>query len=265
MNQIQVVGTHNSYHLEPTDKEKARIKKALRLLSIVGSSAGLDVNIEDIYYSHEPLETQLKEQRVRAFELDIFADPSGGNYEVPLITGMPMGPEYKTNATKVLHIPDVDVHTVCTTLTACLGVIKSFLKANPRTLPIPILIELSKSNELIANLGRSKPIPWNNITLLDRLDYEIRSVFTREQLITPDDIRYPNMTLDESIRKYGWPNVDSAKGKVIFLMDNEPNDDVTLKYIEGRPSLEGRVLFTNSKPGRPDCAFQKVTWPSGFF
>jgi hypothetical protein len=26
-------------------------------------------------------------------------------------------------------------------------------------------------------------------------------------------------------------------------------------YLEGHPSLKGRVIFTNSKPGEADCAF----------
>jgi hypothetical protein len=28
-----------------------------------------------------------------------------------------------------------------------------------------------------------------------------------------------------------------------------------------RPSLQGRVVFTNSQPGSPDCAFQKLNHP----
>jgi calcium-dependent phosphoinositide phospholipase C len=35
-------------------------------------------------------------------------------------------------------------------------------------------------------------------------------------------------------------------------MDQEPVREV---YLEGHPSLRGRVIFTNSKPGQPDCAF----------
>lgn len=164
-----------------------------------------------------------------------------------------------------MHIPDLDINTVCTTFTACLRVIKSFLDANPRAVPIPIMTEFKTAMALGQSQGGAKVIPWDNTTLLDGLDAEIRSVFTSRQLITPDDIRQPGMTLEESVLKYGWPNLDSARGRVLFLMDNGPDNPVNAKYIEGRPNLEGRVLFTNSAPGRADCAFQKVNRSFFFF
>ena len=27
------------------------------------------------------------------------------------------------------------------------------------------------------------------------------------------------------------------------------------RYLEGHPSLDGRIIFTNAEPGQPDCAF----------
>lgn len=202
--------------------------------------------------------------------LDILADPNGGNYAKPLIrklSNLPYntGPEYNTTATKVMHIPDLDIHTVCTTFTSCLKIIKSFLDANPHVVPIPIMTEFKQSEALGASLGGAKPIPWADAKLLDGLDQEIRSVFSAKQLITPDDIRRPGMTLEESVLKYGWPNLDSARGRIFFLMDNGPDDDVNKKYLEGKTNLEGRVLFTNSAPGKADCAFQKVCLSSFFF
>ena len=44
----------------------------------------------------------------------------------------------------------------------------------------------------------------------------------------------------------------SARGKVIFLMDQRPVGPI---YLAGHPSLRGRVLFTNAEPGEPDAAF----------
>ena len=49
-----------------------------------------------------------------------------------------------------------------------------------------------------------------------------------------------------------WPSLESARGKVVFLMDQRP---VGPMYLEGHPSLRGRVLFTNAEPGEPDAAF----------
>ena len=47
---------------------------------------------------------------------------------------------------------------------------------------------------------------------------------------------------------------------MVFLLDQE---SVTPLYTAGRPSLEGRVLFTNGKPGTPDAAFLKLNNPLG--
>lgn len=101
-------------------------------------------------------------------------------------------------------------------------------------------------------------IEWDDQELLANLDDEIRSVFEPGQLITPDDVRRGNLTLEQSILQYGWPDLGSARGRIFFLMDNGPDHDVRYAYNEGRPNLEGRVLFTNSAPGNSDCAFQKV-------
>ena len=49
-----------------------------------------------------------------------------------------------------------------------------------------------------------------------------------------------------------WPTLKSARGKVIFLMDQRPVGPI---YLEGHPSLRGRALFTNAEPGQPDAAF----------
>jgi Phosphoinositide phospholipase C, Ca2+-dependent len=58
----------------------------------------------------------------------------------------------------------------------------------------------------------------------------------------------------------GWPSLRSARGRVMFLMDNNPGF-VSAAYTAGRPSLQGRVLFTNSRPGSPDAAFVKRNEP----
>lgn len=55
LNQIQVVGTHNSYHVEAPDEEKALM-------------LNLSADTKDLFYGHPPLETQLQEQHVRNLE-----------------------------------------------------------------------------------------------------------------------------------------------------------------------------------------------------
>jgi len=49
---------------------------------------------------------------------------------------------------------------------------------------------------------------------------------------------------------------------VLFLLDNDPGP-IRDAYIDGRPSLQGRVLFTNSRAGFTDAAFIKRNEPRG--
>jgi hypothetical protein len=55
------------------------------------------------------------------------------------------------------------------------------------------------------------------------------------------------------VRRHGWPALEDSRGKVAFLLDNDPGP-IRDAYLAGRPNLEGRVLFTNSLAGRQDAA-----------
>ncbi|KAI5460108.1 acid phosphatase [Mariannaea sp. PMI_226] len=254
MNQIQVVGTHNSYHLEalPADQQ---------------TMLALRPDLQNVFYSHPALDVQASFQSVRSFELDIFADPDGGgHYATPWIrrnkSTEPI-PELQGPGIKILHIADIDYNATCHTLKSCLQVVKSWSDAHTDHVPIPIMIEFKTSEEILIALGGSKPISWANTKLLDGLDAEIRSVFSSKQLIVPDDIRRDDLSLEQSVLTHGWPDLDSARGRVFFLMDNGPVHVVRDAYIKDRPNLEGRIIFTNSAPGNSDCAFQKLNDPTG--
>jgi len=99
--------------------------------------------------------------------------------------------------------------------------------------------------------GGAVPEPLTPETF-DALDAEIRSVFQPGEMITPDDVRGRHKTLNEAILADGWPTLDKARGKVVFLLDQRR---VGPLYTMGHPSLEKRVLFTNAAPGTPDAAF----------
>ncbi|KAG5993020.1 hypothetical protein E4U54_003491 [Claviceps lovelessii] len=195
--------------------------------------------------------------------LDILADPQGGLFAKPLIRQLanlpfPADPAYNRSGIKVMHVPDLDINTLCTTFVDCLRVIKTWMDAHPKALPLSIITEFKTAEALGAALGGAKVVPWDDAKLLDGVDAEIKSVFGPNQLLTPDDIRRRGYTLEQSVLRFGWPNLDSARGKIFFLMDNGREDKVSVKYSEGRANLEGRVLFTNSAPGNSDCAFQKL-------
>ena len=250
LNDIQVLGTHNSYH----------VAQPPAVLTALGDKA------RNLEYSHRPLLEQLAELGIRQFELDVFADPAGGRFAAPAmlrtIKGLePPGPQLRAPGFKVLHVPDIDYRTTCVTLVACLAQIEEWSRVNPRHVPIMVLIEAKDA--AIADpdgLGFVKPLPID-AEALRALDREIRSVFDDERLLTPDRVRGSHQTLSRAIQAEGWPLLGAARGKVMFALDN--TDDHRTEYLRGNPSLEGRVLFVSSEPGEPSAAFLKMNEATG--
>jgi hypothetical protein len=117
-------------------------------------------------------------------------------------------------------------------------------------LPIFILVE-TKQGKLKVNFPTVTPEEYTP-ALFDDLDTEIRSVFSASEMITPDDVRGSYATLNEAVLAGKWPELSGARNKVVFLMDQKKMGPI---YLEGHPSLKGRILFTNADPGTPDAAF----------
>ena len=230
LNQVQVIGTHNSYHVEQP-------AETIELYMTVDPAA------IELAYTHAPLPEQLSDQGVRQFELDVFADPAGDLWR-PL--GQP--------GFKVLHIEAIDEDATCETFVACLDQIKAWSDANPAHMPIAVLVELKDSDDVPID-----PVPLIiDAALLRDLDDEIRSVFPEDRLLTPDDVRGTHASVEDAILTDGWPRVDDVRGQVMFLLDNKRDE-----YVDGDPSLAGRVAFPPSTPGQPDAAFIKRNNPTG--
>lgn len=248
MNEIQVIGTHNSYHAGIAPNE-AKIWQS----KYPEQFKGLD-------YRHQPLPQQF-DAGVRQIELDVYADTKGGRYAHPsgpkmvAAAGLPADPEFDPNGVmmkpgfKVMHIQDIDYRSTCQPFTACLEEVRAWSKAHPQHVPIFVLVETKQGT--IPKLNLTVPEPFTP-AVFDALDAEIRSVFSPDEIITPDDVRGSYPTLNAAILAGNWPTLDSARGKVVFLMDQHP---MTPIYLIGHPSLRGRVLFTNSTPGDADAAF----------
>jgi len=249
INQIQLIGSHNSYHA-------GLLPGIVKLMeqSEPKEIAGLD-------YAHAGLNSQLS-HGVRQIELDIFADSKGGRFAHPkgpaavAQAGLPADPEPYPESVmlkpgfKVMHMQDIDYASNCQPFVACLQIVRSWSRAHPEHIPIFILVETKQ--HLPDNKHPWTPVEPFTAETLDALDAEIRSVFSADELITPDQVRGRHRTLEKAVRKGGWPTLERARGKVVFLMDQT---DVGPLYLEGHPSLRGRVLFTNATPGQPDAAF----------
>ena len=253
MNQLQYLGTHNSYHR----RVRADIFDLL-LVYIPDVAPTLE-------YAHLSLTEQFSTQGIRQIELDVFHDPEGGLYAAhQALTLFEENPASGIDALgepglKVLHVQEVDYETTCYLFTACLQEIKQWSDANPNHLPIMVLVE-AKDEQIPdpLNLNFVIPLPFGSVAL-DTIDAEIRSVFPDEQLILPETVRGDAVTLEHAVLTKGWPLLSAARGKILFALDN--GGEILELYIAGHPSLEGRVLFTNSRPGTPEAAFIKLNDP----
>ena len=249
LNQIQVIGTHNSYHAGIAPSESK-----LWQTNYADAFKGLD-------YQHQSLPQQF-DSGVRQIELDIFADSEGGRYAHPsgprnvAAAHLPADPEFDPNGLmskpgfKVMHVQDVDYRSTCQPFTGCLKQIREWSQAHPNHIPIFILVETKQGHD-DGKIKLTEPEPFT-ASIFDALDAEIRSVFPPSELITPDDVRGHYKTLNEAVLAGNWPTLDNARGKVVFLMDQR---NVGPIYLAGHPSLRGRILFTNAEPGQPDAAF----------
>jgi hypothetical protein len=248
LNHLQVLGTHNSYHVAP----------AAPILASLGDRApALD-------YTHAPVPVQLDRLGIRQFEFDVFADPAGGRYAAPagvrlgrgLAAGVPPAAVMRAPGFKVLHVPDIDFHVTCPTLVACLTEVRDWSRAHPRHVPIMVMLEM-KDEPRADPQGRGlvQPLPIDGAALY-ALDVEIRSVFDEAHLLTPDDVRGRWPTLREAIEGDGWPRLRDVRGKVLFAMDN--TDAHREAYLEGHPTLEKRVMFVSATPGTAAAAFLKM-------
>jgi hypothetical protein len=256
LNQMQVIGTHNSYHIAPTRAIQDMIAAASK-----GQDRGLD-------YTHPPFDEQFGRQGIRQIELDVFADPKGGLFADPSwrmtarTRGKEPGPDPNPDGRlnkpglKVLHVQDVDFLTRASTFVDALRQVRAWSKAHPRHVPILILVELKDG--AIFGLP-TRPVKFDRAEL-DSVDAEILSVFDRSEILTPDRLRGRFATLPEAIRTQGWPELDSVRGLVMFAMDNE--GAVRDLYLDGHPALKDRVMFvTASAPTDPAAAWFKVNDP----
>src|ERR1700745_746607 len=212
-------------------------------------------------YAHQPLEQQF-DGGVRQIELDIFADSKGGRYAHPAGPALEAAaggavdpPDANADVIlkpgfKVMHVQDLDQHSTCQPFTGCLKIVREWSKTHPRHPPLSVVVETKQGKPLnIPNATTPEPFTAESF---DELDREIRSVFSADEMITPDDMRGTHATLNQAVLAGAWPTLAEARGKVIFLMDQRSAGPL---YLEGHPDLRGRVLFTNAAPGQPDAAF----------
>jgi hypothetical protein len=252
MNQIQVLGSHNSYKqaIDPS------------LLSLLKKNG--DQRLEGLEYSHIAIEKQL-DLGLRALEIDVVYDPQGGRYAHPrgiaavAENHLPPGPPYDPDGVmnkpgfKVMHIPDMDFRSNVYTFQQELALLKAWSNAHPHHLPIPITMNAKDDGSKRPDFV---PLLKFDRAAFNAWDAEILAGLGREKLITPDDVRGKYSTLEAAVLAHAWPTLASARGKFLFVLDETGQKLDT--YVDTHPSLRGRIMFTNSTEGHPEAAFRIV-------
>ena len=253
LNQFQIIGSHNSY--------KQAIDPPLRAVLQQTDAAMADA----LDYSHIDLSDQLA-MGLRNLEVDVYADTQGGRYAHPKGLGWvedsasvaPYDPEGKMNAPgfKALHVQDVDFRSSCLTLEECLQELTVWSDAHPNH--FPVFITMNAKDDPIDRPGFSEPEKFT-APVLDQLDKTILNALGKEKLLTPDQVRGITPTLEQAVLEGRWPTLAEARGKFLFILDE--TGEKRAAYVQGHPSLAGRVMFANAEPDTPEAAWLIMNEP----
>lgn len=237
LNQIQRIGTAESYKLAPGDS-------MLHLIRMGGKK-----NVQALDFGEPPLATQL-DKGAGSLSFDIAYDPKGGLFKSP--AGAAMADELldkdfvaamKQPGFKVIHVLDVDFKSSCLTLKACLSQVADWSHAHPGHLPIVITIAANEQKTPMP--GATKPLPFDQQAAA-ALEGEIRAVFHPNEIITPAQVKAGHADLRQAVLAGAWPSLIDARSKIIFVLNEGP------RKISPYP---GALMFTAADENSPDAAF----------
>ncbi|ATQ41512.1 Ca2+-dependent phosphoinositide-specific phospholipase C [Caulobacter mirabilis] len=284
LNQIQVVGTHNSYS-QPADPRVFAVMKprlqpfmdgmmkmmppamAARFADEHPNPLGADIQA-GLEYVHPPVEMQLR-AGLRSLEFDLNVDHEGGRFSNPLAYRLlreqgakDLAPLYadalKQPGLKTLHMADLDFRSSCPTFRLCLQQMRGWSDANPGHSPVFVLLEPKFGGLGDAVPGATKLDPFDAKAFAE-LDASIIEIIGRDKVVTPDDLRGRHETLEKAALAGDWPTVGQSRGKFVFLMIVPGMNLAAFKpYLDGRPNLEGRMAFVQGEPGMAHAAFAMV-------
>ncbi len=244
LNQIRMVGSHNSYRPVPSATDQVRIAT---LAPEEGPS---------LLYGHPPLEQQLA-LGLRQLEIDVAPDPQGGAFAAPYANADAATRQaMAAPGAKVLHIPEIDYHTHCLTFRACLQILDSWSDQHRGHVPIVVLVNAS---DFPANPPQRLTGAVFGSASIDALEDDIRAVIGRGRTVVPDDVRQTRATLREAVRAGAWPSIAQMRGKFVFVLDGTPAHEALLR--DRHPSLKGRAMFGWFDENADEAAFFNIQDP----
>lgn len=224
LDQVQLLGTHNSYHLRPQP---------------------LFVNFDpETDYEQPPLDAQLNDLGVRSFEFDAY-----NAAELPVFHTLVIDAESTCPTLRAC------LGTLARWSRRHRGHVPLVVLVEPKELPTnpdPAIQQVI--DQEVAEQGLA---PWDAAGL-DQLDAVARKTFGKA-LITPNEVRGRFATLREAIRTRGWPKLAKVRGGIVVVLNTAgPLRDL---YLAEAPSLEGRAMFVTARLEMPAAAFIKRDVP----
>ena len=206
LNELTVIGTHNSYQLLTYFPRRA-LHGILYYATSKSQYDKYDFEMDTL--------TQQLENGVRKLEIDIETVDDG---EIRFI---------------VTHDPITDNVSSCYDFEKALEEIKMWSDNNPDHLPITVMIEPKKYVPAVNNMKSFK------IEYANEFDKIIREKMG-DSLLTPNDMMGKYESLKEMRENDGWLPLEKTMGKVIFLL-HESN--VTEDYIKQDESVKSQAMF----------------------
>ncbi len=219
INEIAVMGTHNSYQLLGT-LPKRGLMKALQIISF-GAVENKAVFEMDTF-------TEQLEQGVRNLEIDIETVDNEG--DVNFI---------------VSHKPVLDNVSSAYNFAKGLEEIAMWSDNNPGHLPVYLLIEPKGDVPSINNM--------KNFSIEYALEFDkvLRQVLG-DRLLTPKQAMGEYESFEEMRKADGWPELKLAAGKIIVLLHP---CDVTQEYIDTDTSIGTQAMFPMLRFGDIDKTY----------
>ena len=167
-------------------------------------------------YYHRPLWEQAAFQGVRQFELDLWWNDEREAYDV-------------------LHIPALDPISSCPTLRDCLWAQRVWSDSEPGHHPIVTLLEVKDTDP-----GDDAIVAAH----LEELEQALLEIWSRERLITPDDVRGDADTVRDALTEDGWPLLGGLRGRAIYVL--HVGGVLRRVYTQDGEDVPGTLIFQDA-------------------
>jgi hypothetical protein len=223
VNDVQVLGTHNSYHLRPDRAMQPD---------------------DESNYAHPPLDQQLT-SGIRSVEIDVQNAPDFPVYHSIIV-------DQSSNCLTLAACLD----TIAEWSAANPGHVPITAFLELKEIPTNANAVLQ---QVIDNFVLQHQLAQWDASSLEALDAVVTNAFG-DQLITPAEVRGKHATLRAAIASSGWPTLAKTRGRVMVIFNSSKHRDV---YLSSAPSSQDRPMFVITPSGAlPSAAFVSVATPA---